>query len=384
MRVLMQSRSDMLSGGEATQIRETASALRRRGVSVEVSHALRPDLRGVDIVHVFGLTQPAEPLLQAEHASGHAVPVVLSPAYQDLSEYNRCGRFGLAAWAYHLLPAEPFVETAKLALRLGRAHGRRLSLARLLPVTLERQQRRLLRRAALVLPNSAAEARAIAARFNYRGPCQIVPHGVVAATFAGAVGDAFRTATGLQDFVIAVGFISSLKNQLRLIAALEGTGLRLVIIGSRVPTHAAFFRAVRRAARRSGAIMLGHLPHDRLASALAAARVVALPSWFETCGLACLEGAVAGCRVAVTNRGYTREYFGQEASYCEPGDVGSIRRAILEAVDAPIPERLRDRVLSEYTWEASARATLDGYRAVLDGRDRIDAAGRRPNSSPCV
>jgi glycosyltransferase involved in cell wall biosynthesis len=384
MRVLMQPRSDMLSGGEATQIRETAAMLRRRGVAVDVDDSLRPDLRGIDIVHVFGLTQPAEPLRQAEHASGHGIPVVLSPAYQDLSEYNSRGRFGLAAWAYRLLPAESFAEAAKLSLRIGRARGRRLALAGLLPLPLERQQRRLLRRAALVLPNSAAEAGAIAAHFDHRGASRVVPYGVAASTFAGATGDAFRLETGLRDFVIAVGFISSLKNQLRLIAALEGTGLRLVIAGSRVPTHAAFYRAVCDAARRSGVTMLGHVPHERLASALAAARVVALPSWFETCGMACLEGAVAGCRVVVTNRGYTREYFGEDASYCDPGDVDSIRRAILEAADAPIPVRLRDRVLSEYTWEASAEATLDGYWTVLDGRNRVDAGGRRPNPPPCV
>jgi glycosyltransferase involved in cell wall biosynthesis len=130
--------------------------------------------------------------------------------------------------------------------------------------------------------------------------------------------------------------------------------------------------------------MLGQVSHERLASVFAAARVVALPSWFETCGMACLEGAVAGCRAVVTNRGYTREYFGEDASYCDPGDVGSIRRAILVAADAPIPECLRDRVLSEYTWEAAAEATLDGYLAVLDGRGRVDAAGRRPNPPPCV
>jgi glycosyltransferase involved in cell wall biosynthesis len=384
MRVLMQPRSDMFSGGEATQIRETAAALRRRGVAVDVDSALRPDLRGVDVIHVFGLTQPAEPLLQADHASGHNVPVVLSPAYQDLSEYNRRGRFGLAAWAYRLLPGEPLAEAAKLGLRIGRARGRRLALARLLPVTLERQQRRLLARAALVLPNSAAEASAIAARFEYRGACRVVPYGVAASTFAGATGDAFRRETGLRDFVVAVGFISSLKNQLRLITAVEGTRLRLVIAGSQVPTHAAYHRAVRHAARRSGVTILGHVPHARLASVLAAARVVALPSWFETCGMACLEGAVAGCRVVVTNRGYTREYFGGDASYCDPGDVDSIRQAILEAAEEPVPERLRDRVLSEYTWEASAEATLDAYRAVLDGRNRVGAAGRRPNPPPCA
>lgn len=366
MRVLMQLRSNMFSGGEATQVRETAAVLRRRGVDVEVSESLQPDLRGIDLVHVFGLTQPAEPLLQAEHASCHGRPVALSPAYQDLSEYNRRGRYGLAALAYRALPSDTLVEAAKLVVRAARARGRRGALARLLPVAFRRQQQRLLRRAALVLPNSTAEANAIAARFGRHGECRVVPYGAAAADFALATGDAFTAETGLRDFVIAVGFISSLKNQLRLIAALKGTGLRLVIAGSRVPTHVAYYDAVRKAAARAGVTMLGHVPHERLASVLAAARVVALPSWFETCGMACLEGALTGCRVVITDRGYTRDYFGEDARYCDPGDVGSIRRAVLEAADSPVPQRLRHRVLSEFTWETSAEATLDGYRAVLE------------------
>jgi glycosyltransferase involved in cell wall biosynthesis len=362
MHVLMQLRSNMHSGGDATQVRETATALRARGVQVDVSREIRPDLRDVDLVHVFGLTQPSEPLLQAEHAARHGLPVALSPAYQDLSEYNRLGRYGLAALAYSALPSETLVDVAKQAMRIARAGGRRLQLAGLLRVPFQEQQRRLLRQTAVVLPNSNAEARAIADRFAHSTPCRVVPN-AAAAGFASATPHDFIKETGLHDFVIGVGFISSLKNQLRLIAALDGTGLKLVLAGSRAPTHAAYFRAVRRAARRHGVAMLGHVPHPKLASALAAARVVALPSWFESCGMAGLEGALAGCRVVVTDRGYTRDYFGDDAAYCDPGDVGSIRRAVLEAFDSAPPHRLRQRVVTEFTWEAAAEATLEAYRA---------------------
>ena len=59
---------------------------------------------------------------------------------------------------------------------------------------------------------------------------------------------------------------------------------------------------------------LGKLDHDDplLASVYAAARVFALPSWFETPGLAAARRLrLAGVRpVAITPYGSTREYFG--------------------------------------------------------------------------
>ena len=65
---------------------------------------------------------------------------------------------------------------------------------------------------------------------------------------------------------------------------------------------------------------LGRLDHDDplLASAYAAARVFALPSWFETPGLAALEAALAGCAVVITPYGSTREYFGGLVAYARP------------------------------------------------------------------
>ena len=44
----------------------------------------------------------------------------------------------------------------------------------------------------------------------------------------------------------------------------------------------------------------------------------ALPSWFETPGLAALEAALAGCSVVITPFGSTREYFGDLVEYARP------------------------------------------------------------------
>ncbi len=72
--------------------------------------------------------------------------------------------------------------------------------------------------------------------------------------------------------------------------------------------------------RRGQVIWLGRLDHHDplLASAYAAARVFALPSWFETPGLAALEAALAGCAVVITPYGSTREYFGDLVEYARP------------------------------------------------------------------
>lgn len=364
MRVLMLGRSNMGGGGEDRLARETARALRAQGVEVDFSDALTPDLNGTDVVHLFGLNQPAEPLLQARHAQRRGVPVVLSPAYQRLDEYNRRGRNGLAAVAYRVVRSENAIERLKLLLRLRRAAGRRGAPATLLGTPFCDQQRELLQHVRVLLPNSRLEAEAIRNDFRLTVPSLVVPNAVSSA-FDAADPAAFTARYGLRDFVIAVGFITSLKNQIRLINALDGTGLRLVIVGGAVATHKVYYRAVRRLAdRRQTVSMLGPIAHPALASALAAARVVALPSWFETCGLSCLEGALAGCRVAITSRGYTRDYFADSATYCDPDSVASIRQAVQAAAEQSA-EELGARIRETYTWEAAAEATLEAYRLAL-------------------
>ena len=119
-----------------------------------------------------------------------------------------------------------------------------------------------------------------------------------------------------------------------------------------------------RAARRPGWVALDH--HDPLlASAYAAARVFALPSWFETPGLAALEAGLAGCAVAITPFGSTREYFGDLVRVCptrpaEPRFGEPLRNA---GKTAPTPGLSR-WVATHYLWPNVAQITAEVYDQV--------------------
>jgi glycosyltransferase involved in cell wall biosynthesis len=107
-----------------------------------------------------------------------------------------------------------------------------------------------------------------------------------------------------------------------------------------------------------------------LAGAYAAARVHALPSWGEICGLVNLEAAACGAAVVTGTQGYELEYLTDLADYCDPSDVNSIQTTVQTAWDryprdVARREKLRVRVRDRFTWEASARATFEAYCRVL-------------------
>jgi hypothetical protein len=178
---------------------------------------------------------------------------------------------------------------------------------------------------------------------------------------------------GLRDFVLCAARVEKRKNQLLLVAALRGTGIPLVIVGQPNPEE---YRELCRRYADANVTFLEALPREELASAYAAAKVHALPGWFETPGLSTLEAAAAGCSIVTTDRGTAREYLGDGAWYCDPKDVVSIRNAVLAAYQAPRAGQLRELVRERYTWARAAESTLEGYRLALALHQRRDDRGR--------
>ena len=194
-----------------------------------------------------------------------------------------------------------------------------------------------------------------------RGRIRVVPNGVDA-RFAGADPARFRAEVGPADFVLFVGRIEPRKNVLGLIRSVRRLGVPLVVLGDVVPGHEAY-GARCRAEGRDGVTWRPRVEHDDpiLASAYAAARVFALPSWFETPGLAALEAALAGTAVVITPLGCTREYFGAAAHYARPDRPGEIGRAIERAWrEGPDPS-LAARIGARCPWPEVARRTAEAY-----------------------
>jgi glycosyltransferase involved in cell wall biosynthesis len=121
--------------------------------------------------------------------------------------------------------------------------------------------------------------------------------------------------------------------------------------------------------------VVGQTSREELGEFFAQASVHAVPSLFETTGLVSLEAALSGCNVVTTEVGYAREYFEDMAWYCAPYDLGSIRSAVLAAINAPPQDELRRRVLDRHTWAHTGAATAAAYRDLgnhsLDDNDRL-------------
>jgi glycosyltransferase involved in cell wall biosynthesis len=378
-RVLLCGRPDLLAkpGGDTRQILGLKRCL---GKCAALSLSLAPRTAGFDVVHVFNISRPLEPSLQAVHAKRAGLPVVCTPIFQDLREYNRRGRHGAGRWLFLLLgESDGRLETVRVAVNLTRSGSRGLLQVPHLglrwagdglsggPGLATILQQRLLESCRLVIFGSALEAESARRAFGAQLPLEsaIVPVGIDPLELSSIDGTPFRRRFGLDRFILAVGRIEDLKNQLALVEALRDEERPLVIIGGVNPLHRGYARALARAAaRRPRTLLLHSLPRELVISAMAAASVHALPSWFETTGLVSLEAAAAGCAVVSTDRGYARAVLGDDATYCDPTSQSSIRAAIDRAIAAGPSKRLRDRVLSEITEEKAALALSQIYERV--------------------
>ena len=81
-----------------------------------------------------------------------------------------------------------------------------------------------------------------------------------------------------------------------------------------------------------------------------------------------LEAGVMGANLVITDKGDTRDYFGDLAHYCFPDSLPSIRDAVLAAHHEPRKSALRERILERFTWRKAAEATLAAYQAVIGAR----------------
>ena len=101
-----------------------------------------------------------------------------------------------------------------------------------------------------------------------------------------------------------------------------------------------------------------------LASAYAACEVFALPSLFETPGIAALEAGLAGAKIVITPHGGTRDYLGAMATYVEPDDEGSIRQGIEVALRTAKDTKLKEHIAGKFLWKHVAAQTGAIYKEV--------------------
>jgi glycosyltransferase involved in cell wall biosynthesis len=126
-------------------------------------------------------------------------------------------------------------------------------------------------------------------------------------------------------------------------------------------------------------VFVGGVPLEETARFYQAAELLVYPSFNETFGLPILEAMASGCPVVTSNISAMPEIAGGAALLCDPKDPASIAHAIVDAA-GPHTDRLRHLGLEragQFTWGATAAATLDVYREVADRRRNRNRNGSR-------
>jgi glycosyltransferase involved in cell wall biosynthesis len=331
VKVLFQVRPDYRKNpaGDTIQLLATAQALKNLGVQVYLS--LDPNIRleEYDLVHIFNATRISDTSMFVENARKQQKPIVLSPIYWNMGKFlEKSGgnSAALTQWEAH----QPW-------------------------------RGQLIQDCDLLLPNGQIEMEMIQNDFQVTTPYQVIPNGFPE-EYLGIDESFFREQcpTLPEQFVLSIARITSRKNQVWLARCCYELGLTLVLAGP--INDPKYFEQVR---SYPNVIYLGTLQGRLLASAYAAAKIHALPSWFETPGLSSLEAGACGAIILSTDQGCTTEYFQDMAIYANPFEEDSLKPALEKALNFS-PGPLTTHIRAQYSWSRIGEMTLSAYQSILE------------------
>lgn len=372
MKVLMQGRFNLLStyGGDRIQIENTAKELKKLGVDVDIIDDYAKDFSSYDLVHIFQLDWTPETHFFIKQAKEAGKPVVFSPIHHDVEEVKRFDNecvYDYRRISKFLFKKQHSRDTFKNVYRSF------LNPKKIKPTLyssikgLKNIHRETLSLADKVLVQTRLEARDLSNTYGVNIDWYIVPNGV---------GKQFLNMTGyknpfhFENYIFSVGRIEPRKNQLKIIEAVNNIrqesekDLKLVFIGLKNTTnHCEYtFRFNRELKKHKWITYINKIPYEKIPAYFHFSKVTVSASWFETTGLTLLDSLFCGAN-AVASSPRAREMLGDLATYCDPGDVNSIKTAIETEFEKPRPV-VSDYLRAKYTWKNAAKKTLEIYKTL--------------------
>ncbi|MFH0829122.1 MAG: glycosyltransferase family 1 protein [Candidatus Kerfeldbacteria bacterium] len=182
-----------------------------------------------------------------------------------------------------------------------------------------------------------------------------------------------------RPYVCFVGTIEPRKNLVNLIKGFSSVanlpGMKkvdLVLAGTPGWKYGDVIRAIKDAKLGDRLRYLGYLPHQDKLQLIEQSAVFAFPSVYEGFGLPVLEAMSLGVPVVTSRVSALPEIAGTAAVFVNPARFRDIGQAIAKVIGN---KRLREKLIEEgkrrsamFTWEATARETLQVYREVLQER----------------
>jgi len=391
IKVLFQSRVELFDkrGGDTYQMECTKEAIEKLypGFKIDIKPEIKVrNIAEYDIVNLFNIDWICETYPQARYAKRFNKPLVLSAIHHSESEIlefeDKC-RFGTRRVFNTFIKKQESRDVLKNFYRSFLYPKKFYPTLLQAMIGVKNQQRQVLRMSDIVLVQTNLEIKEIIKDIGISDfKCEKVISGVSTNVFLKTDKQAFcdyffrKCSKKIipSKVLMSVGRIEPRKNQLALIETFsrlrkETTDFNdwvLIFIGDSNLYHIEYNKRFNNEIENCDYIYyLGRLPQNLVSSAMSLGGIYVQTSWFETLGLASLEAAIAGMRVVATGA-RIKEYLGNYATYCDPGDISSIKEAIMEARKSrPLDSTARENFIKKYTWEETAKQTVKIYKKLL-------------------
>lgn len=369
MKVLMINRNDAfdLKGGDTVQMLKTKEYLEKMGVEIEVKDNNETiDYSKYDIVHMFNLMKPHEIYLQILKCKKYNIKIVISTIYQSriaLKEYYKNGFYG-HSWLEKSIASNSelynFIKYIRYYIKSNELWGKGFV----------KLQKLILSNVDAILPNSEDEGRCLVEELNANAyKIRVVPNGVDN-IYLNKTLDSVRFRDKITNnikMIFVPGRIEPLKNQISIIQALKDTEFNVIFAGKKNEKHKKYIAEFDKLIDcYPNMKYIGEIEYENMRDLYLDSNITILASWYETAGLVALEGGALGSRIVVTENGYTRYYFDDLATYCDPGDVDSIKMAVYKALENDTRKDLYKRIVDNFTWEKAAISTYSVYKNMLN------------------
>jgi glycosyltransferase involved in cell wall biosynthesis len=347
-------------GGDSVQVMKTKEYLEKK-YNVKCDIITNPfdiDSR-YDIVHVFNYSQYKDTQLFFSETKKHNIPIVSSSIYWDY-QYASIGI--IYKWLNYKLTLNE--RNAKICILLTRFLASIISKPVGISSKLRKKIKHFIEESDIVSPNSIEEGM-LACRYagvNYneiKSKIGVVVNATDEQQTYPLV-DICKKYNLPNNFVLQVGRVEFVKNQMNLLLALkDNPEIPVVIVGRHVDEkYSKRLKAI--VEGRGNVFFIESVPHEEIYSFYHHAKVHVLMSLRESPGLVSLEALQSGCRIVISDERFLplHTYFDDITSYCSPLDINQIRTCVLDEYNERTPKY---QLKSNFTWDKAAEQTYDIY-----------------------
>lgn len=357
-------------GGDGVQVLKTKENIEAIEPNVKIQILTRPeDLNeNYDLVHIFNYATPDLTLSFFKEAERLNLKIVSSPVYWDYS--LSIMPLYMYFWCNKSFISEKFVKFQQGLQPLLSLLPKFLIKDAYTNVSNKfgKQIKYFIEKSELILPNSYQEgelccefAKVPEAKIKIREIYNGVDIQDVRILSENEFFDKYNIP---HNYILQVGRIEYLKNQMNLISSLEDRpDIPIVFLGNGKEWRP-YVKQVRKiAAKRGNVFFITGVPHDEVYSFYKYAKVHVLLSMRESPGLVSLEALSQGCPIVISDERCLpiNTYFTNNYISVNPFDKEAIKASILKAYEMPHIEI----DLSKFSWQNVAKQTMTAYKEII-------------------